>query len=176
VAGVRVGRLFAVGVGAAGLVLAVGAAIVWPRDDVPDDPAAIVVLGGAGPERIDLGIELHEQHGGVLVLSSSAMNFGLDRGLTCEDDDVLCIMPMPETTIGEAQTVARLADEQGWDHLTVVTSRFHTARARLLFRQCLGDDVSIVGAVRQDGTDRSLRTYVAETVKIVASATFERAC
>lgn len=169
-------RLFAIGVGAVGLVLAAGALLVWPRDDVPDAPDAIVVLGGAGPERVDLGLQLHERYGGVLVLSSSAMNFGLDRGLTCEDDDVLCIVPIPESTIGEAQTLARLAGEQGWERLTVVTSRFHTARARLLFRQCFGDAAAVVGAARQDGTDRSLRTYAAEAAKTLASATFERAC
>lgn len=156
-----------------GIVITVA---LWPRDDVPQDPDAVVVLGGSGLERAQLGVELRDRFGATLVLSSSASVRGHWIGVTC-DDDTICIIPVPETTQGEAQTVARLVDEHGWEHVTVATSRFHTTRSRLLFRQCLGDRVTVVGAPRPDselpiGVGRHLR----EAVGTLAALTFQRAC
>ena len=153
------------------VVLTVG---LWPRDDTPVDPDAVVVLGGAGSERTELGIELRQRYDAILVLSSSAQSFGEDRGVEC-GRDALCIDPDPETTIGEARTVARLADDEGWDHVTVATARFHSSRARVLFRQCLGDRVTVVGAPKPDGpvgVDR----YVREAAATLVGMTTHRAC
>jgi uncharacterized SAM-binding protein YcdF (DUF218 family) len=169
-------RWVAWGAGALVLVTGVTTFAMWPRDDIPRDPDAVVVLGGAGPERAQLGIGLRDRYGATLVLSASAIHFARAEGIGCGDPDVLCIFePEPETTVGEARRVAELADEHGWDHVTVVTTRFHTTRARVLFRQCLGDDVSVAGAVAPGG-GRGLRTYLEETAGTVAGLTFRRAC
>jgi uncharacterized SAM-binding protein YcdF (DUF218 family) len=153
---------------------AVGITIaMWPRDDVPDQPDAIVVLGGAGTERVQLGIELRDRYDAVLVLSSSAWGYGYNVGLRC-DVDVICVRPYPETTGGEAATIAALAESYGWDHVTVATTRFHTARARVLFRQCLGDRVSVVGA--RPIEMRGPPTYVREALGTLAALTVRRAC
>jgi uncharacterized SAM-binding protein YcdF (DUF218 family) len=151
--------------------------LMWPGDDQPQDPDAIVVLGGAGVERVDLGLALLDQHpDAALVLSASAAHFGARRDLEC-DVNAMCIDPEPETTAGEARTVAELADERGWGHVTVATSRFHTTRARLLFRQCLGDRVTVVGAAPAEGRGaRGIEDAVEETVGAIAGMTIRRAC
>jgi hypothetical protein len=135
------------------------------------------VLGGAGYERAELGIELAERYDAVLVLSSSAINFGRERGVDCQTyPAVFCVLPEPATTAGEARTVATLVEDRGWDHVTVATSDFHTTRARVLFRQCLGDRVTVVGAHPSESWARDLRTYVAEAAGTVAALTTRRAC
>ena len=157
-------------------LLAAGAALTLrPWDDEPDDPDAVVVLGGAGQERTELGIELRDRYDALLVLSSSAQFFGEELGLDC-GRDALCIDPEPETTIGEARTVASLAEERGWGHVTVATSEFHTGRARVLFRQCLGDRVSVVGAPRPDGGTVSRSRRLQEVVATSAALVTHRAC
>ncbi len=148
---------------------------VMPTDDVPVDPDAVVVLGGAGGERAELGIELAEQHDATLVLSSTAAWFGERQGRTC-GEDAICFDPSPENTAGEAANVASMAEERGWDHVTVATSGFHTTRSRLLFRQCMDDDVTVVGAASDDDEAIEPRLFVRESVGVIAAATVRRAC
>ena len=155
-----------------------GAFVVYllPTDDVPQDPDVVVVLGGAGPERAELGIELAERYDVPLVLSSSAAIFGERQGRSCVVD-AICFEPVPETTRGEAQMVAEMAEERGWDHVTVATSAFHTSRSRFLFRQCLGADrVSVVGAVREGASPTTPRLLLREGLGVIAGATIQRAC
>jgi hypothetical protein len=146
--------------------------VMVPHDDDVGSPDAIIVLGGAGGERAELGIRLHETYGVPLVLSSSAQVFAEDRGYRCPP--AICILTEPETTVGEAREISDLANERGWDRITVVTTRFHTTRARLLFRQCLGDRVSVVGARTRSGP--GLRRWVNEVGGVVTGSTFHRAC
>ncbi len=147
-----------------------------PTDDVPRDPDVVVVLGGAGAERAELGIELAERYDADLVLSSSAAAFGERQGRTCRVD-AICFEPVPETTRGEARGVARMAEERGWNHITVATSAFHTSRSRFLFRQCLGPDrVSVVGARRDGRPATSPRLLLREGAGVLAGATIQRAC
>jgi uncharacterized SAM-binding protein YcdF (DUF218 family) len=151
-------------------------AFLWPRDDQVVAPAAVVVLGGPAAERTALGQALASEHDAVLVLSASAQWFGRQAGLRC-GDDALCVDPVPVTTRGEARIVADLARAEGWEQLAVVTSDHHTARARVLFRQCLGERVSVVGASHSDGSwwaDTS--RYLREAVGVVAAVTVQRAC
>lgn len=159
-------------------VIAVGALgwYVMPRDDVPREPDAVVVLGGAGAERAELGIELAERYDAELVLSSSAGIFGERLGRQC-GVDAICFEPYPENTAGEAENVAQLADENGWEHVTVATSDFHTSRSRYLFRQCLGrDEVTVVGVEGERDLGAELRLLVREGTAIIVGATFRRAC
>ena len=146
-----------------------------PSDDVPRDPDAVVVLGGAGDERARLGIELAERYGAQLVLSSNARLFAAAQGARCELD-AICFDPVPENTVGEARNVAALAEEFGWRHVTVATSDFHTSRSRYLFQQCLGDRVTVVGASRDDRPRIAPRLLLREAAGVIAGATVERAC
>jgi hypothetical protein len=163
--------------------------VLLPYDDEPRSPDGILVLGGVGRERIDLGIELSESYDVPLVLSSSATWFANDRGYRCSLGNALCLQrPFAEGTAEEAQDTVVFMDEHGWDHITVVTSSHHTARARILFRQCLGDNVSIVGAPRAETIPRGDqgRPWAVTGVKpterarevagILAAVTIQRAC
>jgi len=146
-----------------------------PTDDVPRDPDVVVVLGGAGGERAELGIELAERYDAQLVLSSSAAVFGTNQGRSCHRDTI-CIEPEPETTRGEAREIARLAEQEGWQHVTVATSAFHTSRSRFLFRQCLGDQVTVVGARREGRPATTPWLLLREGLGVIAGATIQRAC
>ena len=159
-------------------LLAVGGFVVYmlPSDDVPQDPDAVVVLGGAGQERAALGIELAERYDATLVFSSSARYFGSRFGVEC-GDDALCFEPVPENTAGEAENLARMAAEEGWEQVVVATSEFHTSRSRFLFRQCLGEErVSVVGATHPDRPSTTPQLLIRESLGIVAGTTFARAC
>jgi hypothetical protein len=157
-----------------GLVAAAGAAVMWPRDDVPASPDAVVVLGGVGAERIELGMALRERYQVPIVLSASAWGYGFNRGLRCEHDGVFCVRPAASSTRGEAVAIAALAEHEGWHRLTVATTNFHTTRARILFRQCFGDRVDVVGAPPINR--RGPATWVREGVATAAALTVRRAC
>jgi uncharacterized SAM-binding protein YcdF (DUF218 family) len=167
-------RLFGALAGAAVAIGAVSLVMLWPRNDTPKTTDAVVVLGGAGVERVLLGIELHDRYGVPLVLSAQAVDYGSFQGLRC-GRDVICVTPHEPSTAGEARAVRSLAAQEGWRHVTIATSRFHTTRARALFRQCLGDDVSVVGALPVDH-HRGPRTYLREAAGTVAALTVRRAC
>lgn len=153
-------------------------AYMWPRDDRPQHPDAVVVLGGGGAERAELGLHLAADHEATLVLASSARYHAAARGdVTCDDADVICFEPDPPTTIGEARRMAVLAQERGWDHVTVATSRFHTSRTRLLFRQCLGrESVTVQGASRPDDPGFLPHRDLREAVAVLAAWTVQPAC
>ncbi len=159
------------------LLLLIGGFVVYmlPTDDVPQDPDAVIVLGGAGPERASLGIELAERYDAQLVLSSNARYFGQSLGVRC-DEEALCFEPEPENTAGEAENVARLADEHGWDHITVATSDFHTTRSRFLFRQCLGRERVTVVGTGDAGSSMDVRLFLRESTGVLAGGTIARAC
>ncbi len=146
-----------------------------PTDDVPLDPDVVVVLGGAGAERAELGIELAERYDAQLVLSSSAAVFGARQGYSCQRD-AICIKPEPESTRGEAREIARLSEQEGWEHVTVATSAFHTSRSRFLFRQCLGGRVTVVGAVTEGKPRTTPSLVLREGLGVLAGATVQRAC
>jgi uncharacterized SAM-binding protein YcdF (DUF218 family) len=156
------------------LACALAALALWPRDDAVGQPDVVVVLGGAAAERAELGIELADRFEVPLVLSSSAAVFGERLGRDCDEPDTLCIVTDPENTTGEARGAADLADARGWRHVLVVTTEFHTARSRMLFRQCLGDRVAVVGAQRERwvGVGQQLREFAG----VVVGATVRRAC
>ena len=157
------------------MALAVGAFAMFPRDDVPDRPDAIVVLGGSAAERTALGLELHGRYGGALVLPPSIVGYAASLGVRC-GGEVICTTPDPDTTAGEARVVAELAADRGWDEVAVATTRFHTTRARVLFRQCLGEGVSVVGAPRADGSRVGPVKHLREVAGIVVGVTVQRAC
>lgn len=161
------------------VVLALGGLTLYmvPRDDDVERTDAVVVLGGAGSERAALGVELAERYDAELVLSSNASLYARWLDKTC-DVDAICFDPSPENTAGEAENIARMADEHGWDHVTVATSSFHTSRSRYLFRQCLGRDrVAVIGTDgAAGGGAMDLQLFVRESTGLVAGATVRRAC
>jgi uncharacterized SAM-binding protein YcdF (DUF218 family) len=61
------------------------------------------------------------------------------------EERILVVPGIVETTYQEAMAVERLAQEQGWRSLIVVTSPYHTRRARMAFGDVFrGADIRVV--------------------------------
>jgi hypothetical protein len=164
--------------GLAGIALVVGAAVLGrlfssPPAGVPFPDGPIVVLGGGGSERLDTALELRGPSTRPLVVSADAIERWEQQEGDCTDVDVICMLPDPESTLGEAQTVGRLAEQLGWSRVTVVTSDFHTTRSRLLFGRCVGVPVAVVPAPTSphlgERVYRVVRESAASVVALVRS-------
>jgi len=114
--------------------LALTAALfVFPSTNAPRRSDAIVVLGGSGP-RLQKGLDLaHAGYAPYLVLS------GYSRS-TCPTPPrgvkVICFLPHPDTTQGEAREVAKLARIHAWHQIIAVPGTPQTTRARIRLERC----------------------------------------
>lgn len=107
---------------------------------------AVVVLGGEHDGREEFGIALARRLGAATVLLSNPYPADdptmrpLCSPRTEETDvRILCFVPDPSTTHGEASATRRFAQDYGWSSVAVVTWRYHLPRARLVFHRCLDD-------------------------------------
>lgn len=114
---------------------------------------AIIVLGGEHDGREAYGVELAEQGIADTVVMSNPygpkdpyMKKYCDT--STDDYSVLCVKPKPSTTRGEAIFTQQLAEEHGWDHVVVVSWRYHLPRARYIFDQCFAGDVTMEAVPR----------------------------
>ena len=169
--------------GVLGLVLAwtiVAAALfVWPPESVPARADAVVVLsGGRGPRLASALALVQRGVAPVLVVSDGWAPTWPEANRLCAgrpaDYRVECFDPEPYNTRGEAEAFARLAARRGWSSVVVVSSRYHTVRAGMLFRRCFE------GAVYTGGADQSfverLRSVPSETAKLGYALLARRAC
>ena len=88
---------------------------------------------------------------------------------------LLCEVPSPSSTRGEARLIAGLAAERGWKTVVVVTSRYHLYRARVLIRRCTKVDISM----RATDGDTWWQKAVAiplEYAKLARADTLQRGC
>jgi uncharacterized SAM-binding protein YcdF (DUF218 family) len=115
---------------------------VRPQVDTPRPADAILVLGGtASAQRYLKGLEL-AQHGEApnLVLSNPYRPADPILDGLCSRPQrefrVQCFGPDPTTTLGEGRELHRLAAENGWRTVIVVTSTSHISRARYIVGKC----------------------------------------
>ena len=164
----------------AALFAATASWIVWPNTDGPGEADAIVALAGA-PERLPAALALMQQGKAPLLLVSLGSGPGnADRYKACDGDyafEVVCFVPDPDRTKGEAEEATRIAEERGLKRLLVVTSRYHAIRARMLFRRCFDGDVRVDG-VRPDtpGGLPGLGNLIHEWGAYVYGLTLARSC
>ncbi len=151
---------------------------VWPPERRAERADAVVVLAGARGPRLAKALELvRDGVAPVLVVSDGWGLAWVEANRLCAGRPaavpIVCFRPAPYSTRGEARGFARLAAAQGWRSVLVVTSRYHVARARVLFERCYD------GAVYTDGANESLvRRALAsplETIKLVYAYT-HRGC
>lgn len=122
-----------------------------PHDDPLTKADAIVVLGGENDGRLEYGLNLaREGYADTVVMSNSYFNEPADLAdfeKACASGTatvtVICFMPNPFTTRGEAMYVARLAKLHNWTHLIVVSWNYHLVRARYIFHQCFDGTVTM---------------------------------
>lgn len=136
-------------------VVGVGGYLTFTRAN--DDPIsradAIIVLGGEHDGREAYGISLAEQGVADTVVLSDPYGQADPTmtkycGKQTDTYTVLCEDPVPSTTRGEAIFTEKLAQERGWDHVIVISWRYHLPRAQYIFGQCFGGDVTMVAVPR----------------------------
>lgn len=156
------------------------ALFVWPPQDSPTGADAVVVLSGSRAERLPKALAVRRRTGAPVLVISGGFDprwkqaLALCRGRVRTSFRVVCFSPEPNSTLGEAEGVARLAARRGWRRLVVVSSTYHVVRARMLFHRCVSADVQVVGA------PPSLRRWItgvpSEWGKLVYQLTVERGC
>jgi uncharacterized SAM-binding protein YcdF (DUF218 family) len=119
-----------------------------PHVDPLTKADAIVVLGGDQDGRIDYGLELARQgYADTLVIADSyPPDYPVIRRACAsgtERLEVVCFVPDPWTTLGEAMFTSAMARERGWKHLIVVSWNFHMVRARYIFEKCFGGELTM---------------------------------
>jgi uncharacterized SAM-binding protein YcdF (DUF218 family) len=116
---------------------------VFPPSSTPVHADAVVVLAGGSGERLDKGLDLVREGVAPNLVVSTGPN---ELCSTDHDFEVFCFLPDPDDTRGEAEAVARIAAQQGWQHLVLVTSDYHTTRAHLLLGRCFAGTIDVTAA------------------------------
>jgi uncharacterized SAM-binding protein YcdF (DUF218 family) len=121
---------------------------VYPASSTPAHADAVVVLAGGDGERLDRGLDLVRNGVAPTLVAST----GPDRLCNSRYQfEVICFLPDPDDTRGEAEEIGRLADEQGWSHIVLVTSDYHATRARILVERCFDGTVDVSVAKSRKG-------------------------
>jgi len=117
----------------------------WVVDDAPGPADAILVLGDDNlqGDRVTRAAELYRAHWAPRIVASGRplrpylsvpdlMRRDLmERGVP---ESAIVAFPRPVgNTREEAEGLRRLAVEKGWRHVLIVTSSYHTRRARFIF-------------------------------------------
>jgi uncharacterized SAM-binding protein YcdF (DUF218 family) len=178
-------RLLAALVLLIGLWLVAAAVLfVWPpaNGTAPAHADAVVVLSGGRNSRLDPALKLVERGVAPVLAISSPMRdprwttaIKLCNGQTPHPGfEVICFEAVPYSTRGEAETVTRLAQHDGWKRLVVVTSTYHVTRARMLFKRCYQGKLWTVGT--SSPVLRLPEEWASETAKLIVQTLFESGC
>ncbi|NUS43133.1 MAG: YdcF family protein [Mycobacteriaceae bacterium] len=170
----------------AAVVAAVGAlaALGWPVYVRPQvDPLrhadAVVVLGGTAYERYDIGHDIARRgyaHAVVLSRSTGPDDPVMDDYCAPRAEyRVLCFVPDPWTTRGEAQEIARLTARYGWRHLIVVTFTPHVSRARYIIGKCFRGELTMIASPSPSGLRFWSWMYLRQSAGYVRAA-LDRGC
>jgi uncharacterized SAM-binding protein YcdF (DUF218 family) len=155
---------------------------VWPpaESSAPAHADAVVVLSG-NKQRLPTALELVRRGvAPVLALSSvERTKHWPEAERLCKvgryaNARVVCFSAVPYSTRGEARTVAKLAADQGWNSIVVVTSTFHVTRAHMLFRRCYHGGLAMVGS--PSTWWRLPLEWASETGKLAVQLTVQRGC
>ena len=140
----------------------------------PGRADAVVVLAGAASERLPVGRELMRSGSApVLVLSTTDTPGNTSMDIVCkytQDPSIRCFTPSPLTTRAEARSIARLAADNGWDNIIVVTSRYRLLRAESNISQCTTAALTMVPSDPDLSPKQWLGRFVEETGGLAAAA------
>ena len=151
---------------------------VFPHMDRVTHADAVVVLSGGRTDRLPKGLELVQR--GVaptLVISDGWAEGYTQANELCKGGrpfKVICFVPDPYSTRGEAEGVARLARKHGWRSLVVVTSRYHVFRSRILFERCFKGRLAVTGSM--PSVKNLLNGALQEWPKLIYEETLIRSC
>ncbi len=139
------------------------AAESWIVEDPLDKADALIVLGDDNfyADRATRGAQLfREGKASVIVASGRRLrpNAGIaelmehdliERGVPKER--IVRFVHDADSTVEEAQALTRIVKERKWHSIIVVTSNFHTRRARYIFRRVFPQGVEVRIASARDG-------------------------
>lgn len=146
------------------------AAFRYPRIDPPAETDAYYLLaspgGKAALETVDTWLPPNKR----LLISATPIQ--MTEPLyqqTCADKarSVICVEPLPATTQGEAQNLERVAQEEGWQSVTVITHRSHITRSRILMERCFDREVRMTAVDVERGKRTWLRALLYESGAMV---------
>ena len=141
--------------------------------NVQDAPAvrtdAVIMLGGASAERLPVAQRLQESLGiPVLVVSHTDTPGNASADALCNEaprrsSSLVCLTLDARNTRGEARAIGTLVAAKGWTSVSVVTSRYHVARAETLIRQCTSAEVHLAGSTPDLSPAEWLDRFIVET-------------
>jgi hypothetical protein len=113
---------------------------VWPPTDAPARVDAIVALDGY-PSRYSKALSLgSEGYSDTVVVSVLSLVVPVCHR-PVPGVHVICFVPNPLNTRGEAEYISRLASSRHWTSIMVVSSSTQTTRARLVVKRCFSGTV-----------------------------------
>jgi uncharacterized SAM-binding protein YcdF (DUF218 family) len=119
---------------------------VYPDLNAPEHADAIVVLGTSEANAYSEGVALAHQ-GFAPAIALSIPSYDCVHSLAAAPTvRVLCFSPDPQTTQGEARSIAHMASEYHWRRIIVVMSTTQATRARLRIGRCYAGQVLEVAA------------------------------
>ncbi len=139
------------------------AAEAWVVEDPLDKADALIILGDDNfyADRATRGAQLFREGKASVVVASGRRlrpNAGtaelmehdlFERGVP--KDRIVRFVHDADGTLEEAQALTRLVRERKWHSVIVVTSNFHTRRARYIFQRVFPLDVEVRIASARDG-------------------------
>jgi uncharacterized SAM-binding protein YcdF (DUF218 family) len=132
------------------LLVTFAAASVWlfgfPRTDAPGRADAVVVLSGSNHDRLPKALALMRAHVAPLLVFSDGARTDPRLCARRSPYRVLCLLPVPFSTRGEAEAIGRLARARGWRAVDIVTSRYHVFRTRLIVERCYHRTLRVIAS------------------------------
>lgn len=117
---------------------------VWPAQGMPPHVSAIVMLAGPG-NRLAVALELAREHRApVLVVSQGQHGYGGPCPPSTPGVKLVCFDPDPGDTRGEAEFIGRLARQDRWSSVVLVTSRAQDTRGRIIVGRCYSGSIYVV--------------------------------
>ena len=120
--------------------------IQFPASDQPTTADAIIVLGQPDAEALAKADALVAQGVSNRLILSTPFGEPTACSKPPEGVEVQCFVPNPSTTRGEAQKIARLANDHGWKNIVVITWPTHLSRSRWLIERCYGETLQMVAS------------------------------
>jgi uncharacterized SAM-binding protein YcdF (DUF218 family) len=135
----------------------------WVVDEPAAHADAIVILGddnfyadrathaaelfrqGVAPEVVASGKRLRPDAGISELMEHDLVERGVPK------DKIMRLVHDADNTIEEAQAVAKVAKDHHWKSMVIVTSNYHTRRARYIFERVFPASVSVSVASARDG-------------------------
>jgi hypothetical protein len=169
-------------VGVIVLVAAVTARLfIWPPVNQAAKAGAILVMSGDGP-RDEKGLELARQGYAPLLLVSNGF---VSQDAPTSDQrlcgtvyygvKVVCFIPRPYSTQGEARELAREAAEDHFHSVIVVAGRAQAVRARLRVTRCFKGRVLVV-SVAPTSFFSGVRLVLYEWGALIKALVWQRGC